>query len=485
MAIPTFYWHDYETFGVDPRRDRPAQFAGLRTNMDLEPIAEPMVIYCKPSDDLLPQPQACLLTGITPQMAERMGTGEADFAARIHEELAIPGTCSAGYNSLRFDEEVTRHLLYRNFFDPYAREWENGNSRWDIIDLARLTYALRPDGIEWPRQDDGNPSFRLGELSAANHLSHTKVHDALGDVEATLALARLIRRHQPRLFEFYFQLRRKQRALELLDYIHMTPVVHVSSRYPASHGCLAMVVPLAVHPTQPNAIIAYDLRTHPSALLEFEPEKIAQRVFTAQAALPEGESRIPLKLIHINRTPALAPLSALQGADHARIKLDVELCLAHLTLIQQSTTVAEKVRTVFSRPTSEAKIDPELALYEGGFLNDHDRPLLREVRKTAPAQLGARNFAFRDPRYTELLFRYRARNYPDTLNLKEATLWEDFRRRKLTIETALTSITLDQYFTEITRLRQSDVSLDARKSALLDELEIWGHNIIYTNLKQS
>ncbi|HET7359347.1 MAG TPA: exodeoxyribonuclease I, partial [Rhodanobacteraceae bacterium] len=193
MAAPTFLWHDYETSGADPRRDRPLQFAGIRTTLDLEPLGEPVMLYCKPATDSLPHPQAAMITGITPQQAEREGTIEAEFAAVVHEQLAAPGTCGVGYNSLRFDDEFTRHLLYRNFYDPYEREWRHDNARWDLIDLARLCHALRPEGIEWPRREDGTPSFRLEHLAAANRLEQDRAHDALSDVHATLALARLIR----------------------------------------------------------------------------------------------------------------------------------------------------------------------------------------------------------------------------------------------------------------------------------------------------
>src|SRR5215831_17117708 len=268
----SFFWHDYETFGIDPCRDRPAQFAGLRTTYDLEPVGEPLAIYCKPARDVLPTPFSCLITGITPQRAERDGLVEAEFAARVHDELSAPGTCAVGFNSIRFDDEFTRNLLYRNFYDPYAREWENGNSRWDVIDLVRMCYALRPQGIEWPVRDDGTPSFRLEDLTAANRLWHQQAHDALSDVHATIAIARLMRVRQPRLFDWFFALRRKQRAFELLDCIQRTPVLHVSSRYPAERGCIAMVVPLAIHPDQPNKVIVYDLDSDPAPLLELDPD---------------------------------------------------------------------------------------------------------------------------------------------------------------------------------------------------------------------
>src|SRR6478736_2199144 len=470
---PSFYWHDYETFGVDPRRDRPAQFAGQRTNCELEPVGEPLVIYCKPALDVLPRPVSCLITGITPQQADRDGVIEAEFAAQIHDEFAVPGTCGVGFNSIRFDDEFTRNLLYRNFYDPYAREWENKNSRWDVIDLARMCYALRPEGIEWPmrkveecaqgralldpRAQDARksnvPSFRLEDLTAANNLAHRHAHDALSDVEATIALARLLRSRQPRLFDFYFALRRKQRACELLDYAHRTPVLHVSSRYPAERGCLAMVVPLAQHPTQPNKIIVYDLDVDPTPLLSLDVDEIADRVFTPRADLPEDVQRIPLKAVSVNRSPALAPLSALAGVDTARIGLDRDRCLGHWQLLRDAADLPEKLRRVFTTPQDDAVVDPELAIYRG-FTGDGDRELLRRVRATPPDLLGQSSFTFRDARYAELLFRYRARNWPETLALDERERWEQFRLRRLREHSDLSHASLDGYFAEIAQLRQ-------------------------------
>ncbi len=473
MQMASFFWHDYETFGIDPRRDRPAQFAGLRTTLELEPIGEPLSIDCKPAPDVLPNPVSCLITGITPQRCERDGVIEAEFAARVHEELATPGTCGAGFNSIRFDDEFTRNLLYRNFHDPYEREWKNGNSRWDIIDLARMCYALRPQGIEWPG------SFKLVDLAAANNLAHARAHDALSDVEATIELARLLRRTQPRLWDFYYALRQKQRALELLDYAHRTPVLHVSSRYPAERGCLAIVVPLTVLPDRPNSVVVYDLDADPIPLLELDADDIADRLFTPQADLPEDIARIPLKLVHANKSPALAPLSALKNVDTTRIGLDVERCLRHLQLLHDATDLPEKLRHVFATQHDEnEKPDAELAIYRG-FASDADKRLFGEVRRTPPAELGKREFGFRDPRYAELLFRYRARNYPESLNADEHRRWESLRRERLTTSTPLTALTLDEYFAAIANER-AVAATDGTRQTLLDQLELWGHKIAAT-----
>jgi exodeoxyribonuclease I len=473
--MQTLFWHDYETFGTDSRRDRPIQFAGIRTNMELEVVDEPVMFFARPPREMPPSPESCLITGITPQQAERDGVREADFAARVHEQLGAPGTCGVGYNSLRFDDEFTRQLLYRNFYEPYAREWENGNSRWDLIDLVRMCAALRPEGIVWPTRDDGMPSFKLEHLASANHLRQERAHDALSDVHALIDLARLIRVRQPRLWDWHYGLRRKQRVFELLDVANMTPLVHVSSRYPGSRHCLAVIVPLAVHPSRAGEIIVYDLAQDPADLLSLPADEIADRMFTARADLPEDVQRIPLRTIHANRSPALAPLSALKGVDMQRLQLDLDQCLAHADRLRAAPGLRDKLRDVFQHASNLPPADdPELGLY-GGFLPDSDKRLLRDVRSTPPDQLGQRAFGFRDARYPELLFRYRARNWPETLSPDERERWETFRHDRLTRPTALTALTLAEYFAQLSELRLDPAH--AEKFELLDQLQAWGEQL--------
>jgi exodeoxyribonuclease-1 len=474
-ANPTFLWLDYETSGADPRRDRPLQFAAWRTGPDLEPVEDPVTLWCAPPIDRLPSPDAGLITGIAPQDLGDKGLPEVDFAAAVQGLLAQPGTCGVGWNSIRFDDEFTRNLLYRNFHDPYAREWENGNSRWDLIDLARLCYALRPEGIEWPRREDGTPSFRLEDLARENGLAHRQAHDALGDVEATLALGRLLRARQPRLFEWHYGLRQKRRALEQLDWVGITPVLHASQRFPAARGCLAMVAPLAEHPRNRNAVIVYDLSVPPDDLIALDVDDLHDRVFTAGRDLPEDLARVPLKLVQANRSPALAPLSTLRGVDTARIGLDVDACQRHLEQLRAADGIAAKVRAVFAKSDAgrPPATDPELALYDG-FLPDGDKPLLRRVRGTPPDQLGSAHFPFTDPRYPELLFRYRAVNWPRTLSPPERARWRMQRERRLIGHDDAVTLNLERYEARIAELR---AAATGPKLALLDRYLDWGRQL--------
>ncbi|WP_373083342.1 exodeoxyribonuclease I [Zhongshania sp.] len=431
MANQTFYWHDYETWGANPARDRPVQFAGVRTDADLNIIDEPLMVFSRPSPDYLPHPEACLITGITPQQALQDGVSEAEFIAIVHAELSQPGTCGVGYNSIRFDDEVTRYTLYRNFFDPYAREWQNGNSRWDLIDVARLCRALRPDGIEWPVREDGTPSFRLEELSAANGLSHESAHDALSDVYATIDLAKLLKARQPKLFDYALSLRDKRTVAAMLDTVTQVPVLHVSGRLPASKFCSALMMPLALHPDNKNSVIVYDLSVDPQPLIDLSVEEISARVFSATADLPEGAERIPLKEIHINRAPIVATAKLLDDTVCERLQLDMAQCRRNWQRIRKSGDLKAKLQSLFGGRQFAESTDPDVMLYGGGFFGSEDRHMMDTVRSSDPEALAKQAFPFRDPRLPELLWRYRARNYPMTLSAAEREQWLAFCRQRL------------------------------------------------------
>jgi exodeoxyribonuclease-1 len=467
----SFYWHDYETFGTDPRRDRPVQFAGVRTDLQFNPIADPLVVYLKPADDCLPHPDACLITGITPQLAEQKGICEAEFIRQIHQEIARPNTCTLGYNTLRFDDEVTRNCLYRNFYDPYAREWQHGNSRWDLIDVVRAARALRPDGLAWPNNEDGAPTIRLDRLTVANGLVHEAAHDALSDVEATIALARLIRNAQPKLYQFLFHHRVKTEALKLLQIGSFEPVVHISSKYPSSRHCLAIVLPVAWHPTNGNGVIVYDLSIDPGPMLELSVEEIRRRIFTAAADLPEGSARIPLKTVHLNKCPVLAPVSVIRPLDAARLAIDLDSCRLNIAKIKTAAGLAEKIVQVFNAPPSiETEADPDLAIYQGGFFSDEDKRKMTRLRSMTPEQLAESTLTFADPRLSEMLFRYRARNYPESLESEEAERWRLFCIDRLSGRQAGAGITFDHYFARLEELKQ-DASAD---KSMLYALESYG-----------
>jgi exodeoxyribonuclease-1 len=475
MTTHTFLWHDYETFGAVPRRDRPAQFAAIRTDASLNEIGDPIMLFCQPAPDFLPDPQSCLITGITPQQCLEWGVPEHKFAAAIEAAFSQSGTIGVGYNTIRFDDEVTRYMFWRNLIDPYAREWQNNCGRWDLLDVVRMTYALRPEGIEWPMREDGKPSFRLEDLARANGLLHEAAHDALSDVRATIALAKLIRDRQPKLFDYCLGLHKKDKVSTEMG-LHLAPAtrppfLHVSGMFPTERGCLALVWPLATHPTNKNEVLVWDCSHDPAELFGLDADTIRQRLFTRSADLPEGVTRLPIKSIHVNKSPMLvANLRTLSPAMAERWGIDLEQGRAFAQAAASGPDMSAVWAEVYTRPASGEAVDVDEDLY-GGFVGNNDRRKLASLRFETPEKLALARPSFDDERLEELFFRYRARNFPHTLNEAEATYWEQHRAAKL-FDGKDGARTIEQLFAEIDALSEdADERAEDILGALYDYAE--------------
>lgn len=472
MSHDTFLWHDYETFGANPRSDRPCQFAALRTNDQLEPIESPTILYCQPTVDTLPHPGACLVTGITPQVAQAKGETEPRFAQQIFDMMSRPGTCVVGYNNFRFDDEVTRHLFWRNFLDPYAREYAHGNSRFDLINVLRLTRALRPEGIHWADYADGQPSFRLEDLAKANGLDIECAHDALADVENTLALAQMVVKHQPKLWAWALQLRNKTHVDALLA--RGEPVLMASSFFAKRPGSMSAVLPFARHPKINNQWLAWDLSDHPTSVLKGSVEDWKAQLAQPQQSTDTTPERFPVVTIKINQCPMLAPLSVADAETQARLALDLDQIRRHQSIFEQNPDWARQLSQLFAdkSPFASEDRDPEANLY-GGFVPRQDQNLVRQVPTMEGSALASLDEAFSDARLNTLLFRYRARHYPESLSAEETARWAADRKRRLITGVPGGGLTLDEFDAEVAQLACEH----PEEKALIDALRAWPETI--------
>ncbi len=467
--MKSLFWFDFETFGVNPVKDKPSQFAAIRTDFQFNIIDDPINIFCKPSDDFIPHPEACLITGIAPQMALEKGLSERDFFKQIHLEMMEPDTCSVGYNNIRFDDEVLRHGFYRNFYDAYEREWQNGNSRWDIIDLLRMTHALRPEGINWPTNEEGKITFRLEKLTEANQIGHENAHDALSDVYATINMAKLVSEKQPKLFQFLFALRDKRQVATEIDLQDHTPFVHCSGMLGPKHQYTGIMLPICQHPSNKNSVICLDLTHANEDLADLDIEQLEARIFTRQDQLPEGVERLAIKEVHYNKCPAVAPLGVLDKASQQRLDIDLDLCHQRAKDLQpQLKNIANQLRQVYLNHQFPAVNNPDHALYSGGFFSPADKKQMAQVRDLSWQQLATQQFHFQDQRLDELLFRYRARNAPETLSAAEKAAWQDHKRQQFFEPDSGSSLLYKDYQEQVQRLKQA-----GQNPELLQQIERW------------
>lgn len=432
---PSFFIYDFESFGVDPKSDRPAQFAGIRTDMDFNPIGDPVMFYCKQTNDYLPSPESVMITGITPQKCNLEGLSEPEFAKCIWQEFSKPNTCIMGYNNLRFDDVMTQHLFFRNLLPAYDWQFKNQNSRWDLIDLLRACHALRPEGIEWVYDDDGLPNFRLELLTQANGIEHLNAHDAMSDVYATMAMAKLIKEKQPKLFNFYFNYRNKHAVKDkFINTAMLEPVVHVSGMFGNLRNNISVVSPIAWHEKDSNKVITCDLMGDVEAMLNRSSEENRTYLFTKKdELLAEGISPVPLKGISINKCPFLAPMNVLSEEDKIRLNLDMAKINHHLDLLRKTENIRDFVIDINGKEeefTKDPNANVETTLFDG-FFPASDNNHFSVLSHTPVEEWKNLDYAFKDARGEKLKFHYQARHFYPTLSRAEQVKWQKYRRAKL------------------------------------------------------
>lgn len=463
----TFLWYDLETSGISPAHDRIVQFASLRTDADLRPVEPPFSTYIQLGPEVVPWPESLLVTGITPQTLTA-GQREWEAMTEILRVFETPRTCVVGYNNLHFDDEFIRYTLYRNLLDPYAREWRDGNSRWDIIDLVRATGALRPEGIEWP-VIEGKPSFGLQGIAEANGLTHKNPHDALSDVHATIGVAGLIRTQQPRLYQYGLSLRSKDAARRMLVPFGREICIHAARSFGRARYGTAPVLSIAQHPEIDASIIVADLGRDVSPLIEDSAEDLAEALFAKGA-----DERPPLHQVRLNRCPFLAPLSVLRPADAERIGVDRDLVLERQSALAATPDLDSKIAQVYARrdhDRDDRLRDVEERLYEG-FTSNADRRrcdlLQRELRASAPWP----DASFSDPRLKELADRLRARLRPESFDDSGRAAWNRHIVDRLTSEHPR-RLTVAEYRRDV----EERLAVSGGDREMLDALQAYGREL--------
>lgn len=465
----TFFFYDLETSGLSPRDARIMQFAGIRTDMNLKQIGEPYNLLVKLNDDTLPSPEALMVTGITPQQTLTDGYSEAEFSKILMNDIFIPDTITIGFNNIRFDDEFIRHLFWRNFYDPYEWSWKDGRSRWDLLDVVRMTRALRPEGIEWPVDANGVATNRLELITKINGLNHTKAHDALSDVEALILITKLIKDKQPQLFDYLLKIRDKNEVKKIVNLENKQPFVYVSGRFDSEYNKATVAFPLTSGKN--GNIVIYDLRYDPTPFINLSQNEISKCLFASYDDRQKDDfKKLPVKELQYNRAPAIAPMGVLsQGNGWKKISLDEEIIIKHKSVLLSSPAFAENVRTIFeNRQEFKKNTDPEAQLYDS-FVSDVDKIRIEAVRNADERQLADFHPIFVDERLEPLLLHYKARNFPNSLSEEEVNIWEKWRRNRI-------NVSLPGFMKSLQKIA-SEVDDDS-KLFILHELQLWAESIV-------
>ena len=377
--------YDLETSGVHPACDRIVQFAGVRATDDLSNIVAEANFLVALDPDVVPDPEALLVGQLSPQRLREEGVPEHLAVTRMAEFFGSDSpTLRVGYNSIAFDDEFVRYANWRNMMNPYREEWSGGNRRMDAQTLCRAASVLTPSAMpEWPVDEDGEPTYRLGRLIEAAGLDfEERAHDALSDSKATLNLLRHIRQSARRLWQVCVDCANKRHASAIATRSDSI-LMHVSPFYGNARRCSAPLAYVGINPTIGTRSIHVDLaaEAEPEMLLDLPADAISERLFAKSEDGVEVSPRPPLHQVAHNAAPFLVDLTASEGMRAGAIASflgrtipdgpnHAEVLRRHKFVVDNRREIEAKMGVVFKMPDREDS-DAELALYQG-FLSDGD-----------------------------------------------------------------------------------------------------------------
>ncbi len=220
----------------------------------------------------------------------------------------------------------------------------------------------------------------------------------------------------------------------------------------------------------------FDLGQEPTILLELGAKKLRELLYTSVADLPEGAERPALKQLLVNKCPVIAPTSTLTGDTAKRLNIDLMNCMKNRqALINSRKEIQQKIAKIFEPREYEPVTDPDLMIYAGGFFSQQDKTQMQTIHNTMPDELGTQTWSFDDKRLPEMLFRYRARNHPETLNEDELAQWMEHCRNRL-VEGDSGHLNFKNFYAELEQLR-TETELDDSKIKVLNKVEEFGREL--------
>lgn len=404
-----FVIYDLETTGLKKRFDQILQFAAVRTDASLN-VVEKVEFEGRLRPHILPSPGALHVTGSRYEdLIGPLRPSHDAMMANIHEILTRwTPSMFIGFNSIGYDDEVLRQALYEALRPPIFITNMNGNSRGDLLKLARVVGTLRPEILKTSRDADGRRIFRLADLATANGIDPGRSHTAGADVETTLALCRLIAAGDPVLWSSFMRFANKAAVLEFIS----EHAAFAAFEFTRGLQDVHPVTAIGFKPGDKNIRYCLDLTADLTALHRMTSEELL-----AEVAKPDG----PIRRLKANGSPIVTELW----------ELDAELLGDFTEADLEATATAVRGDVAFVDRLIEAAIASELVwpksrhvefqIYDD-FIKDYDADVCRRFHAAPWEQRLSVIERFQDVRLKKLAHRLLYFERPDLLDV-------DLRRR--------------------------------------------------------
>ena len=414
----SFVIYDVETTGLTKGFDQIVQFAALRTDSALK-ITDQFQIRCRLMPHVIPAPEAMRVTGL--RIEQLLDTSLPSHYGMVTEvQRILTSWCPAlflGYNSLSFDEEFLRQVFYQCLYRPYLTN-TRGSARADVLNLCRVTAALRLDVLKPAIDEDGRPIFKLKALAEANGIATPLSHNAVADVSTTLALCQLISNRAP---EIWSQFLRFSQKASVESFITEEDAFLVSETF-GNHHRARVVTPIGRHSERAIRYYCLDVVADLDTLRGMSDDQLI--------SLCKGAAR-PIVTIRTNAAPTLWALYDATQEQLAPFDGEAEI-LQRVAQVREDAPFLERLRKAAQVAEPSYSLSPhvEEQLYEGGFPLRKDETLMECFHAAPWEQRVELVREFSDARYRCLAVRLIYLERPDLLateHRRDAD--EDVRRR--------------------------------------------------------
>ena len=449
-----FAFYDLETTGISPAFDQPLQFAAILTDGEFREI-ERVNLRCRVAPHIIPSPWALAVTGLRPaQLMDPALPTPFEFSQEIGAliERWSPAIWT-GFNSIRFDEEMLRQAFYQNLQpDIFATQF-NGNTRFDILTALYAVWHRQPDLFDWPVDETGRVRFKLDRIAPLNGFVGHDAHDALGDVEATIHIARRIAQRAPALWTELLGNRDKVDVQARLErsFKPMALVERFGGGPPrATIGCFC-----GTSASNPNQAGFFDLEAaDPADLIAGDDAAL----FAAVDATPKT-----IRTVAVNKSPALLSEPAPSAEQLRRSEV-----IANAPEFRARVGQALAARFPQDAGAPPPRVEKQIF---SGFYSHADKALLAEFQRADWRRRQAILSALDDARLRQLGRRLVAFHAPELLSPDERAQYEAWRHMRWSAA--------DTPETEWTGLASARRALDEIRAGeafdpeLINEIEIY------------
>ena len=461
--MSNFVFYDFETSSSNKYWGQIIQIGAILTNDNLEEL-DRFDARCRLSPGIIPEAMALIVNKSSPKMLKGSNLSHYEMIRQFVATLKKWGKATyMGFNSIEFDEEFLRCTLFQTLEYPYLTS-TNGNTRGDVLSLARAANLYYPNTLKNSINAKGNAVYKLDQMAPLNGVEHDDAHSAIGDVIATAGIAKIIAKKAPNVWKASLLTMDKNQSLELIK----NEPYFCSNEYYYGRSVPFVQTFVCQHP-QYQWPLCFDLKHDPSIFLKMSQKELS-------AAIKKYKF---LRTVRHNKHPIIMNPSYGNEIEQYKI-VGAEKLASRAKLIKNNKQFAEKISDIKKEEAedkmhskSQEDIYTEESIYTK-FTSTEDNNLMPEFHRVDWDQKRVVLSKFKDERLKYFGNKLLYKEKPETLDKEDYKIIHKETAKKLLSTNNEKWNTIPRTYSEIDTLREKfEREEQPEKLVILDEINAY------------